>query len=378
MKIIRNQFGIGPKVSLFTLGTMRAIESKAQMYSVLKRACLIGINHIETAPIYGPAETFLGESLEKLNFEGIHPQGGWIITTKIIPNCPLAKGKKQIKGMLKRLGVEKIHNLAIHGLNLSTHLNWALNGDGYELFEWARDENLIEQVGFSSHGSYSLIQSAIESNHFNFCSLHLHLLDPERIPLAQKALEKGMGVMAISPADKGGHLHTPSQTLIDDCYPIAPIEIAYRFLLSQGVSTLTIGAQSCKDLDLTSKLINANDPLRPLEKVVISRIHSNAKRRLGNTFCGQCRECLPCPMNVPIPEILRLRNLAIGHELQSFSKERYNLIGKAGHWWETHNASSCQKCGDCLPRCPNNLLIPDLLEETHSELLDSPKRRLWE
>jgi len=37
---------------------------------------------------------------------------------------------------------------------------------------------------------------------------------------------------------------------------------------------------------------------------------------------------------VPIPEILRLRNISIGYGQLEFSKERYNLIGKAGHWWE--------------------------------------------
>ena len=44
--------------------------------------------------------------------------------------------------------------------------------------------------------------------------------------------------------------------------------------------------------------------------------------------------CLPCPNDVPIPELLRLRNLAIGHDMTPFCQERYNLIGRAGHWWE--------------------------------------------
>ena len=104
---------------------------------------------------------------------------------------------------------------------------------------------------------------------------------------------------------------------------------------------------------------------------------NNIKDRLGETFCGQCTKCLPCPNKVPIPDLLRLRNLAIGLELQTFAKERYNLIGRAGHWWESYNAKSCERCGDCLPRCPYNLNIPDLLEETHIKLVDSPKRRLW-
>ncbi len=377
MKAKRNRFGTGPQVSLFTLGTMRAIESVEQMYSVIKEACLIGINHIETAPAYGPSEKFIGESLKKLNSEGIKPINDWIITSKILPGLNFSNGKKHIEDILSTLSIQKINNLAIHGLNLNDHLNWALSGEGAELLQWAKSNDLIEQIGFSSHGSYSLIKKAIESNHFNFCNLHLHLLDQTRIPLAIKALEKGMGVLAISPADKGGHLHHPSKTLVEDCSPFLPIELAYRFLLAQGISTLTLGAYKKEDFFIAKKLINANSPLSKEEQYAINHLMNKSKTRLGETFCGQCRNCLPCPKEVPIPEILRLRNLAFGLDLQTFAKERYNLIGRASHWWEKVDGSACQHCGDCLPRCPNKLEIPNLLKETHESLGDTPKRRLW-
>ncbi len=373
----RNLFGIGPEVSLFSLGTMRGTESIDQMYSIVKKACLIGINHIETAPAYGPAEYLLGKSLKLLKSQGIQPKDNWVITSKILPGVSSSSGKKQIKKILSRLGISKIHNLAIHGLNLGEHLSWALKGEGAELLRWAQNEQLVGQIGFSSHGSSSLIEEAINSQKFNFCSLHLHLLDQSRIPLAKKALNAGLGVMAISPADKGGHLHTPSKTLVEDCYPISPLEIAYRFLLSKGISTLTLGAYKPEDLDLAKELINSNGPLTQSEQNTIDRLWKKSKDRLGNSFCGQCTKCLPCPNEVPIPELLRLRNLAFGLDLLSFSKERYNMIGRAGHWWEKHDASACRRCGECLPRCPNNLIIPDLLEETHMKLIDAPRRRLW-
>ena len=60
----RRRFGAGPDVSLFTLGTMRALASPAQMQEVLEAAIAAGINHLETAPAYGPAEAFLGTALQ--------------------------------------------------------------------------------------------------------------------------------------------------------------------------------------------------------------------------------------------------------------------------------------------------------------------------
>lgn len=376
--MVRRPFGQGSQVSLFTLGTMRAIGSQAQMHAVVEAALSAGINHIETAPVYGPAESFLGSALTQLKKTGKEPIGGWVITSKLLPGIGFKEGQKQLRSLLDRLNLSRIDNLAVHGINQKEHLQWTIQGNGSDLFKWAKDKNLIGQIGFSSHGSISLIEEAIESDHFQFCSLHLHLIDPTRIPLAQHALSKGMGVMAISPADKGGRLQSPSQTLIEDCKPIAPLELAYRFLLSKGISTLTVGALKPEDLALAKNLATSDGPIDDCEQNAIGQFQIREKNRLGESQCGQCRKCLPCPKEVPIPEILRLRNLTIGHDLQEFAKDRYNLIGRAGHWWEQKDASACEKCGACLPRCPNQLPIPQLLEDTHHRLAEAPRRRLWD
>jgi predicted aldo/keto reductase-like oxidoreductase len=245
------------------------------------------------------------------------------------------------------------------------------------LLDWAQGEGHAAQVGFSSHGSQALIAAAISSGRFQFCSLHLHLLDPQRLPLAHQALEQGMGVLAISPADKGGRLQAPSPTLISDCAPFSPLQLAYRFLLTQGISTLSVGAAQASDLELAAALQSSDSPLTPEEESSLQRLTDHRRERVGADLCGQCQACLPCPNEVPIPELLRLRNLAIGHDLIPFCQERYNLIGRAGHWWETVDASACQQCGECLPRCPQQLTIPDLLADTHRRLQASPRRRLW-
>ncbi|BEV35916.1 aldo/keto reductase [Synechococcus sp. M16CYN] len=370
----RRSFGQGRPVSLFTLGTMRALSSVEHMARVLEAAVDIGINHLETAPAYGPAEQFLGEALRS---SSKIPQGNWVITSKLLPGLTFEEGQRQLNSILQRLGVKTLDNLAIHGINLPEHLDWVLQGDGAHLLDWALASGRVTQLGFSSHGSFALIKSALDCKRFSFCSLHLHLLDPQRLPLARWALNHGIGVMAISPADKGGRLQAPSATMRSDCYPVEPLALAYRYLLAQGVSTLTLGAAAPNDLSILKNLAQCDGPLNEQETKALRRLERLRKERLGNEFCKQCRGCLPCPNHVPIPDLLRLRNLAVGHDLVGYSQERYNLIGKAGHWWESVNASACKGCGDCLPRCPHQLDIPQLLADTHARLAAAPRRRLW-
>ena len=77
---------------------------------------------------------------------------------------------------------------------------------------------------------------------------------------------------------------------------------------------------------------------------------------------------IACPEDINIPEILRFRNLLEGYDMVDFGKYRYNMLEGKGHWFPGTFASNCTECGDCLPRCPENLEIPRLLKQTHRQL----------
>jgi len=370
---LRRPFGRSTPVSPFTLGTMRALEHQDQLEPIVDRYLAAGGNHFETAPAYGPAQRFLGRTLRRLAV----PRSAFSVTSKLLPGLGVEEGWTQLQQSLDHLGLHRLDNLAVHGLNRAEHLTWALEGAGAELLRRALEQNLVDQIGFSSHGEPGLIEQALDSGRFGFASLHLHLFDPRRLPLAARALAAGLGVMAISPADKGGMLHRPSPELMDDCRPFHPLELAYRVLLAAGISTLTVGASQPGDLLWVERLAGRGGPLTAEEQRSLERLQQRRHERLGHSQCHQCRACLPCPQEVPIPELLRLRNLAVGHGMEAHARERYGMVGQAGHWFESVAADACRRCQACLPRCPHGLPIPDLLADTHQRLAAPPRRRLW-
>ncbi len=369
----RRSFGPGAKVSVFTLGLMRALASPLQLQQVVARALAIGINHFETAPSYGPSQVYLGQALAALAV----PRCRYVITSKLLPGMDVGKGLAVVHATLQQVGLDQLDQLAVHGINRPEHLRWALHGPGAEILATCEAEGLVGQVGFSSHGSPEIVEQAITSGRFSFCSLHLHLLSPALLPLAHQAMAAGMGVMAISPADKGGRLFDPPDLLRRQCAPFDPLELAYRWLLGHGVSTMTIGASHPSHLVWAQRLAQVGDGMAPTVAAAARQLDQVRQQQLQDTFCGQCRCCLPCPEGIDIPTLLRLRNLRLGHGMTAFCEERYGLIGQAGHWLPMVQGDACTRCGDCLPRCPRNLEIPALLQHTHGLLQGPPRRRLW-
>ena len=188
-----------------------------------------------------------------------------------------------------------------------------------------------------------------------------------------------LGIFIISPGDKGGQLFTPPQTLQALCQPDTPLELTYRFLLGdRRITTLSFGAANPTELAVLVPLVDQDQPLTPQEQQRLTNLSQHQHQRLQGTECHQCYACLPCPEAIAIPEILRLRNLAIAYDMQSYGEYRYQMLENAGHWFPGKKGNACTECGDCLPRCPSQLPIPQLLQEAHQRLNGKPRRRLWE
>ncbi len=359
------------RLSVFSLGTMR-FASAAAAADVLRAAISQGINHVETAPAYGDSESYMGRAI------AAHDRRRLVVTSKLTPKLTADQVDRAIDDSLARLGVGYLDCLAIHGINTAAHLEWA-RSHMLGAIARAQSDGRIRHLGFSTHGPLDVIQAAIATQAFAFVNLHYSYFFQRNASAIEQAHQQDMGVFIISPADKAGMLYTPPEKLKALCAPFDPLLLNYRWLLSDPrVTTLSVGPAIPAELDWPLTVADDDGPLSTAEQQAIERLDRAQREALGSDRCAQCHQCLPCPEVINIPEVLRLRNLAVAYDMSAFGQYRYGMFEKAGHWFPGRRGDRCTDCGDCLPRCPEQLDIPALLRDTHQRLQGKPRRRLWE
>ena len=372
------------QVSVLSLGTMR-FASAADAQRVIEAALKCGINHIETAPAYGESERYIVLALAAIfTIDGAErsqdpstERSQLTITSKLTPTIAKDDIESAIRASLSQLGLAYLDCLAIHGINTAAHLAF-VESEMLDALNRAKEQGLIRHVGFSTHGPLAVIESAIATGAFSFVNLHYNFFFQRNAPAIAHAHQQNMGIFIISPADKGGLLYTPPDKLKALCAPFDPLSLSFRWLLSDPrITTLSIGPATPDEIDWPLQAVNTSGPLSNEEQQAIDRLEKVQIDTLGSDRCSQCYECLPCPEAINIPEVLRLRNLSTAYDMQAYGQYRYGMLENAGHWFPGRKGIRCTDCGDCLPRCPEELNIPSLLRDTHKQLNGKARRRLW-
>ncbi|MBT9313872.1 aldo/keto reductase [Leptothoe spongobia] len=354
-------------LSVFSLGTMRCLDNADTFHQVLTAAVNRGINHIETARAYGQSEQYLGQALSSLNRSEL------VLTTKLLPGSDV---DRFVDESLERLKTDYIDCLALHGVNTAEHLHQV--EEMIPALNQVLEDGRIRHIGASSHGDLEVVMGAIALPIISFINLHYYFFNRRNAPAIKLAHQKDLGVFIISPADKGGQLYTPPNQLKELCAPFDPLLLTYRWLLSDSrITTLSVGPAVPAELDWPLQVANSTSVLAPTEQATLARLEQAQKTVLDTEQCHQCYDCLPCPEAINIPEVLRLRNLALAYDMEQFGQYRYGMFERAGHWFPGRKGNRCTDCGDCLPRCPQQLAIPTLLQDTHERLKGAERRRLW-
>ena len=340
------------KIPILSLGGMRfqkswshldfseiSLKEQNKVEKIFNLAIQYGLNHIETAFHYGTSELQVGYALKDCSRDSI------ILQTKIPPNSNLEIFKENLKTSFENLSVKKIDLIAIHGLNNEEHLYQSIKEGGcVDVLKQFQKDGLIGHIGFSTHGNSTLIKRAIASNKFDYVNLHWYFINQNNISAIKLAKEYDVGVFIISPTDKGGHLHTPSEKLLDLSRPLHPIVFNDLFCLrNDDVHTISVGVAKENDFDLHLEAVSLLPKVEEYIPQILDAFKNESIRCLGMEWHNRWSYNLPSweetPGHINIPVLLWLSNLLEAWEMEGFAKSRYQLLGNGSHWFPGNNAN---------------------------------------
>jgi predicted aldo/keto reductase-like oxidoreductase len=277
-----------------------------------------------------------------------------------------------LENTLKKLRSDYLDLYLVHGIGAGS---WEGIKERkiFAEFEKFKAEGLIRTIGFSYHVTFELFKEVVSAYPWDFCQVQYNMLDINRevtdAGLAY-ASKLGVAVAVMEPLRGGGLSQAPGPVKeVYDGYPVkrSPSEWAFRHVLDKPeVSTILSGMTTLEQLKENIAIFSQKDIapgcMSAEEKAVVAKARA-AYESIVTIPCTACNYCMPCPQGVGIPGVFGIYNNA--HRFQHFDSARrsYYFAVKG-----SRDASKCVECGQCAPKCPQNIAIPDELKKAHREL----------
>ncbi|GAH71746.1 unnamed protein product, partial [marine sediment metagenome] len=220
--------------------------------------------------------------------------------------------------------------------------------------------------GFSSHDKPENVKKFIDTREFSAMLVSYNWLNPQMADTIAYAAGEGMGVAVMNPVG-GGHLAADTKQVLR-MLPGAKsaAEVALRFVLSTpGVCVALSGMNTLEQVQENARTASRRTPMTARQRRRLFERLKKVKEK-SKLICTACGYCMPCPHGVDIPQNFVLLSRARLFGLTDFARYQFGRLRK--HKRGDRSAFACQQCGECLPKCPNNIAIVEQLAET-AELL---------
>lgn len=359
-------FKDGIQLSRLGMGNMRLpvqkdVEGEPIDYekgkAIIDRAIKSGVNYFDTAYIYhgGKSEEFTGKALAE------YPRDSYYVADKFNFQAN-PDYRAQFAEQLERLGMDYIDFYLLHGIQ-DNFINDILNCGCVEYFKELKAQGKIRYLGFSYHGSVDNLKRMLTVYPWDFVQIQLNYYDWEfGNQRAQYEIlkEAGIPVMVMEPVHGGmlATLNEQAAAYLKEKDPEASLASwAMRWIKSlDGVQVVLSGMGTEEMMSDNVKTFSERPDVTETEKEILKQAAEMIRPKVALS-CTGCRYCVPnCPQELNIPELLIMYNAyKPEHEVWRLS----NIRG----WQEEKQPSACLGCGACTAHCPQSLDIPSAMAE---------------
>ena len=350
----------GMKVPVVSMGVMNSDNP-----AIVKEAWNRGMRYFDTAWVYqrGNNERMLGKVLKELGVK----RDEVIISTKVLlghgPNdIPAGEEAKRVflerfQESLARLQMDYVDILYFHDMHTVEQIN---NPYILEAFTKLKEEGKIKATGFSSHAYWpDLVTDAADRGFYDVLLLSYNYSmyqDQKSLDALKYAHDKGVGLVAMKTQCQQNWY---KEMLPADLQKFYEGKVMHTALLkwvmkhemfATSVPGFTTFQQLEEDMQVAYSLDFSEE-----EKAFLTNQQVMAAIDSNCRFCGKCVPS--CPKNADIPNLMRTHMYAASYG-------NIHMAGITGRAIQNgRGLDACAGCRECVAGCVNNVPVTERLEE---------------
>lgn len=386
----RVQHGSGEQISLLGFGMMRLPNDQEEVNRLVDYAIEHGVNYFDTAPVYmgGQSEVLTGNALAR------HPRDKFFVATKMSNmwgDTSLEAAKRMYKTSMEKLRVDYIDYYLLHGIGSGgmENLNKRFIDNGLLDFLLAeRRAGRIKHLGFSYHGDVRVFDWLLDHQddyHWDFCQIQMNFLDwrhasirgGRRVDadaeyLYNKCEKTGVQCVIMEPL-RGGALGKVSAEVREKMQAMRPDDSPARwaFRWVGSYPNILTALSGMNRMDHLEENVATFSPLEACTEAENKLLADIADQMAGfpTIPCTTCAYCMPCPYGVDIPGNFAYYNEAVNeHVLPLSDKQSPDYVERREKFADGLRkalpdvakwANQCTDCEACLPKCPQQIRIPN-------------------
>jgi predicted aldo/keto reductase-like oxidoreductase len=274
----RNLGRTGFRVGIFSLGGQAAVEQprkEAEAVAIVEKAIDLGINYIDTAPVYGGtggwSQRYIGQVMKRRRNE--------VYLASKTHDRTRGGSLKLLEESLYFLNTDHLDAWQLHNVATKDDVDRIFaKGGAIEALKWAREQKMVRFLGVTGHSDPEVLMECLRRFPFDQILMAVNAADPHHLSFEQKllpmAVEKQMGIIGMKIPARGRLLSNwpavgPYGPEKSKPGPLG-FRDAFYYVLSLPVSTVVIGCDSVEQLAENVRLAREFTPLSEPQRAALT------------------------------------------------------------------------------------------------------------